>query len=99
MHVLFLLLVAPLFFFLLTWAVATVYRLYFPERSLPLPADAMKPRRRRRPAAGEHMLVGAREIREDQRRERDGPVPYRYAGFPSGQLPEDWKRALHRRRN
>ena len=100
MHVLFLLLVAPLFFFLLTWCVATVYRLYFPERPAPLRTGASVPRRpRRHAAAGEQALVGAREIREEQRREDDGPVPYRYAGFPSGQIPDDWKRDLHQRRN
>lgn len=96
MHVLFLLVVAPLFFFLLTWVVATVYRLYFPERPLPLGASAVQVRRRR--AAGEEVPVGVREIREDQRRE-ERPVPYRYAGFPSGQLPDDWEKDLHQRRN
>ena len=97
MHVLFLLVVAPLFFFLLTWVVATVCRLYFPERPLPLQASGANVRRRRA-AAGEHSRVGVREIREDQRCEK-APVAYRYAGFPSGQLPDDWRDDLHRRRN
>jgi hypothetical protein len=97
MHLLFLFIVAPLFFFLLTWVVATVYRLYFPEQPLPLRARAVQVRRRRA-SAGEDVPVGVREIREDQRSE-DEPVPYRYAGFPTGRLPEDWARDLHERRN
>jgi hypothetical protein len=97
MHALFLLLVAPLFVFLLTWVVATVYRLYFPERPLPLRSSAVQVRRRRA-AGGEQMPVGVREIREDQRREHT-PVSYQYAGFPTGELPDDWERDLHRRRN
>lgn len=97
MHVLFLLVVAPLFFFLLTWVVATVYRLYFPEYPLPLRSDAVRTRQRRS-ATGEHVSVGVREIREDQRREVHS-VSYRYAGFPSGQLPDDWAEDLYERRN
>jgi hypothetical protein len=97
MHALFFLLVAPLFVFLLTWVVATVYRLYFPERPLPLRSGTVQVHRRRA-AAGEEVPVGVREIREDQRRERT-PVSYQYAGFPTGQLPDDWERDLHQRRN
>lgn len=97
MHALFLLLVAPLFVFLLTWVVATVYRLYFPEHPLPLRSGPVQVRRRRT-AAGEQEPVGVREIREDQRQERP-PVAYQYAGFPTGRLPDDWERDLHQRRN
>ena len=97
MHALFFLLVAPLFAFLLTWVVVTVYRLYFPERPLPLRSGTVQVRRRRA-AAGEEVPVGVREIREDQRRERT-PVSYQYAGFPTGQLPDGWERDLHQRRN
>lgn len=95
MHVFFLLLVAPLFFFLLTWVVATVYRLYFPEQPLPLQISRVHLRHQR---TAEQVSVGAREIREDQRRE-DAPVEYHYPGFPSGQFPEDWVRDLYQRRN
>ena len=98
MHVLFLLVVAPLFFFLLTWVVATVYRLYFPEQPLPLRVSTVR-LPRRRTAGGEHVPVGVREIREEQRRDDDGPVAYQYSGFPTGQLPDDWARDLHERRN
>lgn len=100
MHVLFVIVVAPLFFFLFTWAVATACRLYFPERPLPLQADAVK-RRWRKAAAGRAMAVGVREIREDQRRHRleRSPVRYHYAGFASGELPEDWVEDLWQRRN
>lgn len=94
---LFALIAAPVFFFLLTWVAATVYRLYFPDKPVPLRGG---PLLRRREAAERAMPVGVREIREAQRRHLHKQVgAYHYAGPGSDGLPTDWVEDLWRRRN
>jgi hypothetical protein len=91
----------PTLFCMLTWVVVTVYRLYSPERPLPFELDPVFIRERAA-AAGESLPVGAREIREDQRRYlgRQARTPYHYyAAFGSEGLPPAWKEDLWLRRN
>lgn len=100
MFLLFATLIGPILLFLLTWVVATVYRLYFPERPLPFRHDPVV-QREKAAAAGEAVPVGLREIRADQRRtHRQRDDEYRYvAGSLSNGLPEAWEEDLWRRRN
>lgn len=101
MFVLLAIVAAPILFFMLAWVAATAYRLYFPDRPLPLAEDAVA-LRRRRAALGGHVPVGVREIREDQRRylRQQARALYHYAGSASAEgLPPAWKEDLWRRRN
>jgi hypothetical protein len=103
MLVLLVILLGPILFFLATWGIATVYRLYFPEHPLPFEQDPVIIRERAA-AQGESMPVGVREIRADQRRaQRQGRAPsnttYHYAWGGSDGFPEAWYEDLWRRRN
>lgn len=100
MFVLLAIVAAPILFFMLAWVAATAYRIYFPDRPMPLAKDAVVVRRRRA-ALGKHVPVGVREIREDQRRylRQQVRVPYHYAGSASEGLPSAWMEDLWRRRN
>jgi hypothetical protein len=94
-------LVGPIVFFLLTWVVATVYRLYFPERPLPFERSPIV-LRERATAQGENVPVGVREIREDQRRNRrqkEAQAPYQYHAWGETGIPDEWHEDLWRRRN
>jgi len=100
MSPLFFVLIGPILVFLVIWAAAAVYRLYFPERPLPFaqddimgPADAAP--------NGEYVPVGVREIRARQRRERrqEDVTIYNYAWGASEGVPESWKEDLWHRRN
>ena len=101
MYVLFGILVAPLIFFLLMWGAATTYRIYFPEQPLPFEKDAFV-RRRKATAAGQHVPVGLREIREDQRRSQRARARGAYCydgGYVSAGVPSTWLDDLRQRRN
>ncbi|MEM1127119.1 MAG: hypothetical protein AAGI71_10740 [Bacteroidota bacterium] len=100
MYITFALLVAPILFFMVTWAVVTVYRLYFPEEPLPYDQDPTM-LRRRATLQGHSVPVGVREIREDQRLRQHTVVPasYHYACDGSCGLPEAWVNDLWERRN
>lgn len=93
-------LAVPIFFFLLTWALVTAYRLLFPEAPRPVEEDPVRVRQRAT-ARGEHVPVGAREIREDQRHFRSAHPQTDYAYFygTSDGFPENWSKDLWRRRN
>ncbi len=95
------LVVAPILFVLFTWTAATAYRIYFPERPMPFSEQAVV-QRERMTLAGEHVPVGVREIRADQRRHqrsRRRRAAYHYAGSASEGFPPDWQDDLWRRRN
>lgn len=95
------LLLGPILFFMITWVIATVYRLYFPERSLPFERDPVVIRERAT-AKGESVPVGVREIRADQRRARRQGTrqsTYTYAWGGSDGFPEAWHENLWQRRN
>lgn len=101
MHVLFITLVGPILFFLLTWVVATAYRLYFPEKPITFDNDpvVLQEQRRRKK---ESIPVGVREIREDQRRNQylgKSSPDYQYAWGYSEGFPEVWRDNVWMRRN
>lgn len=103
MHVtslIFLLVAVPVAFCMLTWVVATIYRLYFPETSIgSAPARIVRLPPRLRPTNMAE-AVGVREIKENQRRQFGSSVArYSYAnGFSNG-VPNDWVDDVWRRRN
>lgn len=101
MSPLFFVLVGPLLVFLLIWAGAAAYRLYFPERPLPF-VDESAARWRRSTVEGEEGVpVGVRDIRADQRRERrqEDLTIYNYAWGASEGVPDSWREELWQRRN
>ena len=102
MYVLFGMLAAPFIFFLLTWGVVTACRICFPEQPLPFEKDACA-LRWKATAAGQHVPVGLREIREDQRRghhARSRRGTYYYdGGYVSAGIPSTWLNDLRQRRN
>jgi hypothetical protein len=102
MLLLFATIVGPIFFFLLAWVVATVYRLYFPERPLPFEKDPIVVRERAT-ASGRSLPVGVREIRADQRRrnrQHEPQVEYEYRPWSGPEsFPEEWREDLWLRRN
>lgn len=99
MSPLFFVLVGPILVFLLIWVGATVYRLYYPQHSLPFENDPVQ--RRQDAGDGGCVPVGVREIRADQRRERrqEDVTVYNYAWGGSEGLPDEWREDLWRRRN
>jgi hypothetical protein len=93
--------VGPIFIFLLTWVVATAYRLYFPEQAAPFEEDPVMVREQAR-KQGLSVPVGVREIRADQRRQRRlqrAQTAYHYAWGGSDGLPASWRDDLWQRRN
>lgn len=107
MFVLFILVVAPVLFFLLAWVTVTTCRLYFPDRSPSFGRSrtALWERQKEamsKEALGDESPVGVREIRENQRRyfrEHVGATYHYVGGGSSGSLPSDWMEDLWRRRN
>jgi len=100
MSPLFFVLVGPILVFLVIWAAAAAYRLYFPERAVPF-AQSDTVWRAEATAEGEYVPVGVREIRARQRRERrqEDVTIYNYAWGASKGVPEAWKEDLWHRRN
>ncbi|HRK73547.1 MAG TPA: hypothetical protein PLL64_04685 [Rhodothermales bacterium] len=97
---LFVLMFAPVFFIILAWFLTSVFRIYFPEKMLPIHYD---PAWRRREATQKGLMVpvGVQDIFEDQqrlRRERP-PVYYEYDGVSSDGFPSEWECELWERRN
>ena len=88
-------LAVPVLLFVLGWAGAAVYRLFF-QKTRTLSAEASLVVRRATP-----VLVGAREIRQEQREYYSGqaPAPYNYAYGQSEGFPKNWHEDLWRRRN
>ena len=90
--------IAPVLFFMLTWAIVTAYRLVFPDE---LSEQDPVVDRQDATSRGEYVPVGAREIREDRRYylRAHPPAPYLYVYGESEGLPELWTEDLWRRRN
>lgn len=100
MSPLFIVLIGPILVFLLIWVGATVYRLYYPEHTLPFEEDPVV-RQKEATSEGAAIPVGVREIRANQRRahrEKDVTV-YNYAWGGSEGVPESWRENLWKRRN
>ena len=99
MHLIFILVAAPLLFFMLTWVVVTAYRICRPEEPLAYECDPATLHLRAR-EAGQSVPVGAREIREEQRHYRCAQSTYAYhTGGRSAGVPHAWAEDLWRRRN
>ena len=91
----------PVLFIALVWVGVTAYRLMRPETPLSFEHDPIRIRQRTA-AAGEDVLVGVREIREDQRyyqRAQSRARSYRYEYGSSEGLPKSWADDLWHRRN
>ena len=99
-YLIFFIIAVPILFFMLTWTLVTAGRLLFPERPAPPTRDPVVVRQKAT-AEGVFVPVGVREIREDQRHERQvhPAPPYLYAFGASEGLPELWRQDLWRRRN
>lgn len=100
LYLIFLIVAVPVFFFMLTWAIVTACRLLFPEQPLPPERDPVVIRKHAA-SEGVSVPVGVREIREDQRHQRQTvpPTPYIYAYGSSDGFPDSWQEDLWRRRN
>jgi hypothetical protein len=95
----FVLVALPAAVFMAVWTAVTMWRILYPERSLPLVRNGIAERRAAR-VRGEAVGVGFREIHEDLRaeaRERARALDG-VEGRPSG-IPEAWIDDLYRRRN
>lgn len=100
LYLTFAILVAPILFFVFTWAAVTAYRLLAPEKPI-LPGGDPVVVRKRATESGQYVAVGVREIREDQRllfRDQIRSPYYYSAGFSEG-LPSIWMEDLWQRRN
>lgn len=96
----FVLVAVPIAFCMLTWAVATIYRLYVPEPPAPNEsgrlvrlAPSLKP-------INMAVAVGVREIKENQRRQfSSSAAHYSFSNGLSNGVPTDWVEDVWRRRN
>ncbi len=99
LNLVFILVAVPVFFFMITWAAVTTYRLLFPEKPLPLERHPVLVREK---AAGRRTVsVGVRQIKEDQRYFRTAHARAHYdyfLGYSEG-VPEVWVEDLWQRRN
>ncbi len=87
----------PMLFFMATWAVVTAYRILRPEEPLPFEEHPVEVRRRTT-ARGVPVAVGARDIREDQRRQSAAGAYQFFEGYSDG-VPLQWREDLWLRRN
>lgn len=93
MSLLFLLLVAPVFFFAVTWAVVTVFRICFPEKVLPFDGSPdPEPLSMRRVGVHQIYLHSRRLLKVTHR-------DYEFTEGYSCGVPEGWHDDLQRRRN
>ena len=95
MILLFTLVALPVLFFMLVWVAVTAYRLFRPAQPYPLEQEPFFVRQQ---AQGETVSIGAREIREDQRRARRREA-YHYTEGDSDGFPLHWHSDLWLRRN
>lgn len=100
MYLLFALVAVPTLLCMLLWVGIAAYRICHPERPAPFVRDPVV-LRRQEAMAGEPVLVGVREIREDQRRAQEDQryIRYYYTGGYSHGVPAAWIEELWRRRN
>lgn len=104
MHVvslIFIIVAIPIVFCMLTWVAATVYRLYFPEKPLPLDTQFSLISRAEHATSDLAVPVGVREIKEDQQRwQRSESIsPYYFSCGISNGMPSCWLDDVWRRRN
>lgn len=95
-----LMLFAPTLLIVTAWGLTTLYRIYFPERLIPLDEDPFF-LKKRAIEQGEVVSVGVFEIYEaQQKRRQEGPtVPYFYYEQTSEGWPDEWTLDLWERRN
>lgn len=85
---------------MLTWVVATVYRLYVPEAPLRSESDSVVRLSPRLRTINVPVAVGAREIKENQRRQLSASTShYSLSNGLSSGVPSDWVEDVWRRRN
>lgn len=94
-----LLVAIPIVFCMLTWVVATAYRLYFPDKPLPLENELTFISRAESTTVDLPVPVGVREIKEDQRRRSGAGCSYCFAHGISNGVPSGWLEDMWRRRN
>lgn len=96
----FLLVAIPILFCMITWVAATAYRLYFPEKPVPLERELAFVSRAE-PTSSELLVpIGVREIKEDERRRRlSESTSYQFTNGMSNGVPSDWLDDVWCRRN
>lgn len=99
-YLFFLLVAAPVLFFIVVWATVTASRLYFPKRPLTIDSDMLRARWERQAT---DKPVGVREIHEAHRRrehQRQLEAPLHYVPHePASRVPDEWVDDLWERRN
>lgn len=97
----FLIVAIPILFCMITWVAATAYRLYFPEKPLPLERElAFISRLDSAPKSDLPVPIGVRQIKENERRRRSVRAErYDFDRGISNGLPSDWLDDLWQRRN
>ena len=98
LYLLFLIVAAPILFFMVTWTVVTAWRLLVPEKPLPLDRDPVRIREKAT-AAGLQVPVGAKEIRADQRHHYRTHGREEYVLGASDGVPTCWMEDVWQRRN
>ena len=89
----------PVLIFMAIWTAVTVFRILYPERSIPIGRNGIAERQAAR-ERGDAVKVGFREIREDMHiHTRELSRSYDLVGGASHGIPEAWIDDLHRRRN
>lgn len=85
---------------MMTWVIATAYRLYFPEKPIPLEKELTFVSRIQPASSQLPVPIGVRQIKEDQRRRRQSrSVSYDFSNGISNGVPSDWLDDVWRRRN
>ncbi len=96
----FLVVAIPILFCTITWVIATAYRLYFPEKPLPLEKELSFVSHIAPSSSALPVPIGVREIKEDERRRRlNQSACYRFTNGMSNGVPSDWLDDVWRRRN
>lgn len=97
----FIIVAVPIVFCMLTWVAATAYRLYFPEKPLPLETQLSFVSKGQPSTPDLALPVGVREIKEDQQRwQRNEAISsYHFSCGISNGLPSCWLDDVWRRSN
>lgn len=97
----FIIVAVPIIFCMVTWVAATAYRLYFPEKPLPLETQLSFVSQADHAAINLAVPVGVREIKEDQQRwqRKESITSYHFSCGISTGLPSCWLDDVWRRRN
>lgn len=86
----FLIVAVPILFCMITWVVATAYRLYFPAKPLPLERELAFIARSESSTSELAVPIGVREIKEDERRRRlSQSASYQFTNGMSNGVPSD----------